>query len=216
MASTVSAETKLTRKEREHLFRINLVLDAAEEVFAGSSFAESSVEEIARRAELSVGTLYNLFGSKEEIYMSVVSRSVSGFFDELNGRVTEARGPHEQLRTTVRYFFEHFAHYSRQFRLYVSATNGFQWELKNKLVGDSAEAQQLFFGRLIEICQRGLDEGIFKKGLAAEAMATTVFGISHSFLTLWLATPEDGRPELLSLLPAALETLDRVTGGDGN
>lgn len=215
MATVTPTEPKLSRKEREHLFRINLVLDAAEKVFAESSFAESSVEEIARGAELSVGTLYNLFRSKEEIYMSVVSRSVTSFFAELNQRVAEARGPHEQLRSTVRHFFEHFAHYSRQFRLYVSATNGFQWELKNKLIGESAEAQQSFFLRLVQICQCGLDEGIFKKGLAAEAMATSVFGISHSFLQLWLVTPEDGRPELVSLLPAALETLDRVTGADG-
>ena len=215
MADTAGAEAKLSRKEREHMFRIDLVLDVAEQVFGESSFADSSVEDIARRSELSVGTLYNLFRSKEEIYMSVVSRSVSGFFEELNERVAGARGPQEQLRTTVRHFFEHFTHYSRQFRLYVSATNGFQWELKNKLVGDAAAAQQGFFLILVDACQRGLDEGIFKKGLTAEAMATTVFGISHSFLMLWLSQPEGGRPELLGLLPAALETLDRVTGAGG-
>ncbi|SVD17937.1 uncharacterized protein METZ01_LOCUS370791, partial [marine metagenome] len=157
MVDTAGAEAKLSRKEREHMFRIDLVLDAAEQVFGEYSFADSSVEDIARRAELSVGTLYNLFRSKEEIYMSVVSRSVSGFFEELSERVAGARGPQEQLRTTVRYFFEHFTHYSRQFRLYVSATNGFQWELKNKLVGDAAAAQQGFFLTLVDACQRGLD-----------------------------------------------------------
>ena len=52
---------KLSRKERELQFRLNIVLDAAMDVFSEKSFGHVSVEEIATRAEISVGTLYNLF-----------------------------------------------------------------------------------------------------------------------------------------------------------
>ena len=47
-------DVKLSRKERELQFRMNLVLDAAEEVFSEASYAAASVEDIARRAEISV------------------------------------------------------------------------------------------------------------------------------------------------------------------
>jgi len=201
--------TRLSRKERELQFRINLVLDAAEEIFAEAPYAQASVEEIARRAEISVGTLYNLFHSKEDIYRGVVSRAQDAFFKNIEMRVGDARGPKEKVHALIRYSFEHFSKYSRQFRHYVSATNGFQWELKSKLEHDAFDAQQSFMRRLVEICQHGMDEGIFKKGLSAELMAVTLLGVPHSFLTVWL---EQEGVDLRSLIPSALTVADRVTG----
>jgi AcrR family transcriptional regulator len=200
---------RLTRKERELQFRINLVLDAADDVFAESSYAQASVEEIARRAEISVGTLYNLFHSKEDIYRGVVSRAQDVFFKNLQMRLDEARGPKEKVHAVISYAFEHFSKYSRQFRHYVSATNGFQWELKSKLERDAFDAQQSFMRRLVEICQAGMDAGIFKKGLPAELMAVTLLGVPHSFLMVWL---EQEGIDLRSLIPSALTVADRVTG----
>lgn len=200
---------RLSRKERELQFRMNLVLDSAEEVFAESSYAQASVEEIARRAEISVGTLYNLFHSKEDIYRGCISRAQDVFFKNMEQRTDQARGVKETVHVVVRYFFEHFSKYSRQFRHYVSATNGFQWELKSKLEQDAFEAQQSFMRRLVEICQRGMDEGIFKKGLPAELMAVTLLGIPHSFLMVWL---EQEGVDPMSLIPSALVVADRVTG----
>ncbi|NQY92298.1 MAG: helix-turn-helix transcriptional regulator, partial [Deltaproteobacteria bacterium] len=55
---------KLSRKERELQFRLNIVLDSAMEGLSEKAFGQVSVEEIATRAEISVGTLYNLFHSK--------------------------------------------------------------------------------------------------------------------------------------------------------
>jgi TetR/AcrR family transcriptional regulator len=205
------SKVRLSRKERELQFRVNLVLDAAEEVFAESTYAQASVEEIARRAEISVGTLYNLFHSKEDIYRGVLSRSQDMFFKNLEQRLEGARGPKDKIHVIVGYFFEHFSKYSRQFRHYVSATNGFQWELKSKLEQDAFEAQQSFMRRLVEICQRGMDEGMFKKGLPAELMAVTLLGIPHSFLMVWL---EQEGVDLMSLVPSALLVADRVTGAD--
>jgi AcrR family transcriptional regulator len=188
---------------------MNLVLDAAEEIFAEASYAQASVEEIAQRAEISVGTLYNLFHSKEDIYRGVVSRAQDMFFKNLELEAEEARGPKEKVHAVVRYAFEHFSKYSRQFRHYVSATNGFQWELRSKLERDAFDAQQSFMRRLVEICQRGMDEGMFKKGLPAELMAVTLMGVPHSFLTVWLE--QDG-VDLRSLIQPALTVADRVTG----
>ena len=207
--SEFTSQSSLSRKEREQRFRLNIVLDAAEEVFADASYAASSVEEIARRAEISVGTLYNLFRSKEDIYRAVVSRAQESFFEEIEKKVDEARGPLEQVHVVVNHFFEHFTHYSRQFRLYLSATNGFQWELKSKLVKEAERHQRDFLIRFVEVCQRGIDEGIFKAGIAADLMAITVLGIPHSFLMYWV---EQEGMELMSLRETALKATDRVTG----
>lgn len=200
---------KLTRKEREQQFRMDLVLDAAEEVFADQTYAQASVEEIATRAEISVGTLYNLFRSKEDIYRAVVSRAQNMFFDNLEKKLDEARGPTEQIRAVVRYFFEHFTQNSRQFRHYVQATQGFQYELRSQLENEAFQRQQSFSERMVDICQAGMDDGVFKSGLPADLMAVTIMGIPHSFLMVWM---EMEGADLMSLVPSAQLAVDRLIG----
>ncbi|HYC54337.1 MAG TPA: TetR/AcrR family transcriptional regulator [Candidatus Binatia bacterium] len=209
--SGVAEEKKLSRKERELQFRLNLVLDAAEEIFAETPFAGASVEDIAQRAEISVGTLYNLFRSKEDLYRAVISRAQSLFFDRIDERVDEARGPRDKILAAVSYYFEHFHRYARHFRLYVSATNGFQWELRHKLAAEALERQSQFVRRVTDVCQEGLDQGIFKRGVSAELMAAVILGIPHPFLAAWL---ERDNIDLMSLLPNALTIVDRLLGTD--
>lgn len=206
-------DRKLSRKEREMLFRMNIVLDAAEEVFANSPFAKASVEEIAEHAEISVGTLYNLFRSKEDIYRAVVSRSQSRYFDVAEERVDSARGPRAKLHAAVSANLEHWHRYTNHLRLYASATNGFQWEFKSKLAEEALARHLAFERRVADVCQEGMDDGTFKRGIPAEIMATNVLAIPHSFLAVAIGR-EDG--DILRMVPHALALLDRMLGTDAD
>lgn len=55
-----------------------LILDAADTAFRAQGFAETTMEEIARRADLTRKTVYNLFGAKEEIALSLIARVEAG------------------------------------------------------------------------------------------------------------------------------------------
>lgn len=212
MLEQTSDETrKLSRKEREQEFRLNLILDAAEEVFGDSAFAGASVEDIAQRAEISVGTLYNMFRSKEDLYRAVISRAQSIFFDHVEERVDLARGPLEKVHAVVAYFFEHFHRYQRQFRLYVTSANGFQWELRSKLNDEALARQADFQKRLAEICQQGMDEGVFKRGVSADVLSMYILAIPHPMLVLWV--DREGS-DLLALMPPAVTIADRIVGAD--
>jgi AcrR family transcriptional regulator len=59
------------REARAELYR-GLIREAAERVFAAHGFVGARVEEIAREAGLSVGTIYRVFpGKKQEIYRAI-------------------------------------------------------------------------------------------------------------------------------------------------
>lgn len=62
--------TSPTRTERSR----SLILDAADEAFRELGFANTSVEEIARRAGLTRKTVYNLFSSKEDVALRLIAR----------------------------------------------------------------------------------------------------------------------------------------------
>ena len=199
---------KLTRREREHQFRLNLVLDAAFQVFAEKSFATATVEDIARRAEISVGTLYKLFENKEEIVKSLVSREESRFFDVVNERVDTFTDPKDKVHATFTILFELFAAVGSQFRFFAMAS-GAHLEIKQQLADEMRATHFSFVDRLAVICQQGIDAEVFRAGVSAHDMALNLMTIPHCYLTYTLTNQN---ADLLDLLPSALEVADRITG----
>ena len=62
------------RRKRRAAARRNQILDAAAEVFAEKGFARATTKEIADRADVSEGTIYNYFQAKEDLLIDIVGR----------------------------------------------------------------------------------------------------------------------------------------------
>jgi AcrR family transcriptional regulator len=72
---------RLSRAEAKARTRA-LVLDAAARTFARKGFAGASVEEIAEAAGFSIGAVYSNFGSKEELFVELLSGRAGGWVAE--------------------------------------------------------------------------------------------------------------------------------------
>jgi AcrR family transcriptional regulator len=62
------------RRKRRAAARRDQILDAAAEVFAEKGFARATTKEIADRADVSEGTIYNYFDSKEDLLIGMMAR----------------------------------------------------------------------------------------------------------------------------------------------
>lgn len=60
------------RRIKEKKIRRKMILKAAKTLFFQRGFAATSMDQIARKAELSKGTLYLYFKNKEELYVSLL------------------------------------------------------------------------------------------------------------------------------------------------
>lgn len=69
------------RKERERQQRIDMILDAAEQVLLEKGFRNATMDEIAERAELSKATLYLYFKAKELIHAGIKLRGTEVLAD---------------------------------------------------------------------------------------------------------------------------------------
>ncbi|OHB57253.1 MAG: hypothetical protein A2Y12_16825 [Planctomycetes bacterium GWF2_42_9] len=58
----------LTRKEREKIRHKGEILNTAMDLFSEKGFHNVSMQDIAARSEYAVGTLYNFFQSKEQLF----------------------------------------------------------------------------------------------------------------------------------------------------
>ena len=86
------------------------ILDAAEAAAAANGASSVSLQAIAERAGVAVGTIYNYFDDKEELLDALFARrrqELYGAIDESTKR--DARAPFAgQLETFVRVVFTHF------------------------------------------------------------------------------------------------------------
>lgn len=107
------AEPKWQRRADD---RPREICAAALEVFAEKGFAAAKLEEIARRAGVSKGTLYLYFDDKQELFRAVVRSAIAPNIEAITSAVSAFDAPFEQV---VRMFLNGFA--EREARLPVGA-----------------------------------------------------------------------------------------------
>ena len=84
---------------------------AALEVFAEKGFAAAKLDEIARRAGVSKGTLYLYFKDKQELFRAVVRETVSPNIDAVRASLEQMDLPFDQI---IRAFLPRFAELTKR------------------------------------------------------------------------------------------------------
>ncbi len=72
--------------------RLERILEAAKALFSQKSYGHAKAEEIAELAEVSIGTLYNYFGSKGDILLALAAIESENVFAHSEGLVTAPTG----------------------------------------------------------------------------------------------------------------------------
>jgi len=180
---------KLPRRGRERLQHRALILDAALELFCQKGYQDVSVQEIARRAEFSVGALYSFFESKERLYESLVLSVAEGHHAQLLAALREDGEAPAVLRGYVAERGRLFTDNIKLVRLYFSETRALGAPIPSAV----RERVQEFYHELVleaaAVIERGIREGAFREA-DPYYMAVALEGIVNAFLFCWLQEPE--------------------------
>ena len=71
------------RKEREKKLRKEQIHGAAKEIFLQKGFRSTTMEDIAKKAELSIGAIYQYFNNKDDLYTSMNFENLQSMTDEI-------------------------------------------------------------------------------------------------------------------------------------
>lgn len=104
------------------------VLEAARELFDTHGYQGTTVREIARRAEVSVGSVFTTFASKGEILSEVMAARLDPLYAEIDRVMPHLRGSTaDRLRTMFAIHFEFEAKHVRLFMSHIAAA--YDWTL---------------------------------------------------------------------------------------
>ncbi len=189
----------------------DIILTAALEIFAQKGFQKARVNEIARRAGVSEGTIYKEFEDKEDLLHAIPEKIIPEATLELTLHMQGIKGALNKFRKFL-WCYLHFFESNRDWATILLL------QIKPNPKFTQTKAYQLIrgFTRIfIDILEEGKREGVFKESLDNN-LARHIFigGIEHITMR-WLLL---GKPEhLLSYTDELFEIFTKAfgPGGDG-
>jgi len=191
---------------------LEAILRAARRMFARYGLKKTSLDEIARTARVAKGTIYNYFGSKDQVYLGVLRREAEEIVRNVLSATEKVAAPEEKLVAFVRAKFR----YMRQ------ALNILNLDREGieKYMPAAEGIRNDFFDQEVKmidsILRQGAEKGVFRLGdafLTAKAIGYALRGFELN----WLIQENEERieqylAELMNLLFFGIMA-ERGTGG---
>jgi AcrR family transcriptional regulator len=181
------------RARRDAQQNLERVLQAAQELFAARG-GEVTMEEVARRAGVGVGTVYRRFANKEELFAAVSREACNSMRDCLRSLTVEHANPLARLRELIHLQYQRCAHQAALLELQPGA------RADEQRCGTRREQQQLYATLHLLVQQAIVDgqrQGLMRPGDPA-ALATLVLELLSPRAYRTLAATEGDDVEALA------------------
>jgi AcrR family transcriptional regulator len=180
------------RRARNELYR-QLILEAAERVFAGKGVEDAKMEEIAGESGLSLGTLYSVFSGKAELVRAIHETRLREVLQRTIDVAPGANDPLELLLSGVRSYVEFFVLHPDYLRMHLR--EGYAWGLGGAAVSSRERAAAWSEGIAMQtaLFERGVAEGIFCDR-DPELMARMMIAMQQVQLADWVERNMSGDP----------------------
>lgn len=178
------------RRQRERENRYQTIFKAAERLFAKQGYHKTSMEQIADRAEVSVGTVYFYFKNKEDLLVRLIDEIGYQLRNLLGMEFSKSDGSMEGISSAGIVFFDEFC-IKNQERLAIffresagqsEVVDAHRKKIFNKLIEDVTDA-------LIRLQEKSGVE--FQSKLSAEIMAVSIMGMYERIAYHYLIWQDD-------------------------
>ncbi len=150
------------------------ILQTALELFSRNGFEKTSIREIARVADISLGLLYNYYDSKEALLKAIVRDGITDIQQAFLFESNEAN----KLDTLIRKIFAVLKKKKKHWRLLHSLR--MQEHLLEKLAPELEEMNNTMIAELALILQEHREPQPMQE---AVLLCATIDGIAHHYLT---------------------------------
>lgn len=166
----------LTRKEKEKIKHREEILRVSLKLFSEKGFHSVSMQDIAARAEFSVGTLYNFFQSKEQLFTELLNDCAEKVY-QLLCPILESEKPEDaKLRTFIRAHSNLAEDNIKFIKLYVSEYGNLA-PAHGYIDEQAGKVKMTLYMQLEDAITSGIRKKIFRSvdpKITAQALATTL------------------------------------------
>lgn len=198
-----------SRRERQRLALRRDILDAALLLFSEHGYHDVSMQQVADRAEIASGSLYNYFRNKEDIYQTLITELLDTFDAAIDAAFNNANDPVDRLRRYVSAMGRVFQENVVFIRLYQRETAGAGIDFKGGYDTEIKSRRKRFLEKLAVVFADGIDCGVFLPIAEPRLLAVALDSLITGLLIRSLDDPQaqgfpDDPDKLLDILFRAL------------
>ncbi len=160
-----------TLRERNRSTTIETVLAAAEEVFADQGLHAAHMGEIAARAGVSVGTLYNHFKDREDLLAGLLEARRAELLSHLDEALKDAAGRPaiDRLRVAIETMLAHKSRHRKFMQILLQGEIGrYENTFPSACHMPGATLREIY-GRVEKVVRQGVRDGTLRADIEATA-----------------------------------------------
>lgn len=182
------------RRKREKKNRKNAILKAARGLFFENGFRPVTVESIAKKAELSKGSIYLYFKSKEEIYTQILLSDIDKFHGHFTDILSKSKSASEAITKYAAIYVDLFLNDRELFRIlmtFMLHTNAM--DLPETLNSHIIKSTNRNINVVEEIFTYGIERGEFSPLINLRLSRNAFWGLLNGIISLHLFTGTESK-----------------------
>ncbi len=159
--------------------RKDRIMDAALRIFAEKTFQEATISEISREAGVSEATIYEYFGTKEDLLFAIPEKISNDTAKESHAVLPFIKDVEGRMRAIIYsyvHLYQNNPHYSALVLLQLMSNKRFRQTAAHEAIRRSAHS-------LLDIIREGIADGTFRSDADAYLIRSMLMGtIEHLFI----------------------------------
>lgn len=189
------------RRERERESRRQQIVEAAEQVFIERGAADATMDDVATAAELSKGTLYLYFESKDELYVAMSTRTLTMLVERVDAATLQSGTGLESLSAMMRAHRDFARSHPERFQILIAwMASGFHADPSSASYGEYQQMVATVMQRAAAMIARGQQDGSIRAELDPLHTVMQMWGGTMGMTMLFL-----NRSEVSRRMPQALD-----------
>ena len=168
------------------VIRRESIIQAAIEVFSKKDFKTASISEIAQKAGIADGTIYQYFRNKEDLFFSIPIEKTNEFRSQLELHLEGISGAFNKIRKFVWYFLYFFKtnpEYGRILMLEMRVSKSF-------VKTETYDFLKQSVSQVMDIILEGQNEGVIRQDTDIYILRHLILGTLEHMVTRWLLKEE--------------------------
>ena len=195
-----------TRKDR--------IMEAALHIFAKKGFQNATITEISKEAGVSEATIYEYFGTKEDLLFAIPEKISNETFEESSKVIPFIKGVEGKMRAILLFYVQLYQsnpNYSALVLLQLMSNKRFRQTPAHAAIRRSAH-------RLLDCIKDGIADGTFKKDSNPYLIRSMLMGtIEHLFIHWHMQGMPKRKTSIMDMLDPFIEIiLDGIRAKEEN
>jgi AcrR family transcriptional regulator len=200
-------------REMKKLDKRQRIRAAARELFSKLGYESATLRQIARRAHVGLGTLFNYADDKRDLVFLIFNQELDALAERASGAARAEGAIVDQLAAFFRVYYREF---SRELNLARILLQELTFYSHGKQAGEFQNHRQRLVGRIEDLIRVAQQSGQIRADQDTGLVARYIFFVYSSAIRWWIGgeqpDPDKGIDELRVLLTLQMQGLVGTTG----